>query len=58
MLSTVMILISLGFMAFLSHRWLGLTADIQADLRQKRLVQHLDWQAPAPSRRRRPLKRR
>jgi hypothetical protein len=57
MLSTVMILISLAFMAFLSHRWIGMTAEIQSDLRQKRMLQHLDWQTPAPSRRR-PMKRR
>jgi hypothetical protein len=57
MLTTVMILISLGFMAFLSHRWLGMTAEMQSSLRQKRMLEHLDWQsASQPGRRK--LKRR
>ncbi|MGI1663161.1 hypothetical protein ACRDNQ_13030 [Palleronia sp. KMU-117] len=57
MLTTVMILISLGFMAYLSHRWLGMTAEMQSSLRQKRMLEHLDWQnAAQPARRR--LKRR
>jgi hypothetical protein len=46
MLTTLMILISLAFMAFLTHRWLGLTAMIQSENRQKRMTQHLDWQSP------------
>lgn len=46
MLSMMMIVISLGFMAFLSRRWLVLTEQMQADMRHKRMRQHIDWQGP------------
>ena len=46
MLSSMMIMISLGFMAFLSRRWLVLTEQMQADMRHKRMRQHIDWQGP------------
>jgi len=46
MLTTLMIMISLAFMAFLTHRWLEITATLQSENRHKRMTQHLDWQAP------------
>jgi hypothetical protein len=46
MLSSMLIMISLGFMAFLSRRWLVLTEEMQADMRHRRMRQHIDWQAP------------
>jgi hypothetical protein len=34
-----------AFMVLLSHRWIGLTAELQETNRQERLSRHLDWQA-------------
>jgi hypothetical protein len=52
MLNILLIAICLVLMTYLSHHWLGLTAEMQSENRHKRLTKHLDWQAPQTNPRR------
>ncbi len=51
MLNSLLLILCMTYMAFLSHRWLGVTATMQETNRQKRLLNLLDWhekpEAPA-----------